>query len=65
MYLFEDAAKQKRSSIFSDKANTFSRLCKAFDDNEAFRDNQLNQMVKSTPAGDEDGEVNDGASDVE
>ena len=35
MYLFEDAAKTKRSSVFIGKANTnrFSVLCQAFEEN--------------------------------
>ena len=33
MYLFEDAARQKRSTLFSgvDRKNSYSSICEAFD----------------------------------
>jgi hypothetical protein len=61
MYLFEDAGKQKRSLIFSDKANTFSRLCNAYDKKEAFKNEELNKLCPNNQSQ----QPNGGASNEE
>ena len=47
MYLFEDAAKHKRTSLFAGGLNTFSSVCDAYDKNgNVFSNSKLDELIK-------------------
>ena len=47
MYLFEDAAKQKRGSLFANGLNTFSKICDAYKKQIVFKSDALNGLLPS------------------